>query len=61
MSAMALGTNGIGRIAPGSKPDIVFLDLCSINWIPMHDPANQLVQTEDGTSVHSVWRAATAK
>lgn len=53
-SAKALGMNDIGRIAPGMKADIVFLDLCSINWIPFNDPTNQLVQTEDGTSVHSV-------
>lgn len=53
-SARALGMQGIGRIAPGMKADIVFLDLASINWIPLNDPTNQLVQTEDGTSVHSV-------
>lgn len=51
---MALGMKGIGRIAPGYEADIVFLDLCSINWIPINDPTNQLVQLEDGTSVHSV-------
>ena len=44
----------IGRIAPGYKADIVFLDLHHINWIPMNDPVNQLVHTEDGSAVHSV-------
>ena len=43
----------IGRIAPGYEADIVFLDLCPINWIPINDPTNQLMQIEDGTSVHS--------
>lgn len=54
-SARALGLQKqIGRIAPGYKADIVFLDLHHINWIPMNDPVNQLVHTEDGTGVHSV-------
>lgn len=53
-SAGALGFERIGRIAPGFKADIVFLDLSAINWIPFNNPSNQLVHTEDGTSVHSV-------
>ena len=54
-SARALGLDKqIGRIAPGYKADIVFLDLHHINWIPMNDPVNQLVHTEDGNGVHSV-------
>ncbi len=53
-SARALGMKNLGRIAPGYKADIVFLELDSINWIPFNDPTNQLVQTEDGSSVHSV-------
>jgi len=32
----------------------VFLDLMTINWIPVNNPVNQLVHTEDGSSVHSV-------
>jgi guanine deaminase len=51
--ALGLG-NRIGRIAPGYKADIVFLDLHHINWIPMNDPVNQIVHTEDGSGVHSV-------
>lgn len=54
-SARALGLEKeIGRIAPGYKADIVFLDLHHINWIPTNDPVNALVHTEDGTGVHSV-------
>jgi len=53
-SARALGFDRLGRIAPGYKADIVFLDLQAINWIPMNDPVNQLVHTEDGSSVDSV-------
>ena len=54
-SARALGMQKqIGRIEPGYKADIVFLDLHHINWIPMNDPVNQIVHTEDGSGVHSV-------
>src|SRR5262249_5835385 len=54
-SARALGLHKqIGRIEPGYKADIVFLDLHHINWIPTNDPVNALVHTEDGTGVHSV-------
>ena len=54
-SARALGLEKqIGRIAPGYKADIVFLDLHHINWIPTNDPVNALVHTEDSSAVHSV-------
>lgn len=54
-SARALGFGDkIGRIAAGYKADIVFLDLHSVNWMPLNDAVNQLVHTEDGTAVHSV-------
>jgi len=54
-SARALGMHKqIGRIEPGYKADIVFLDLHHVNWIPMNDPVNQIVHTEDGSGVHSV-------
>jgi guanine deaminase len=53
--ARALGfADAIGRIAPGAKADIVFLDLASFNYVPLHDPVNQIVHAEDGTGVDSV-------
>src|SRR6266852_1923284 len=54
-SAQALGFEGrLGRLAPGYKADIVFLDLGHVNWIPFNDPTNQLVHTEDGSAVSHV-------
>ena len=52
--AQSLGWKDIGRIAPGYKADIVFLDLRGINWVPFSDPTNQMVHTEDGSSVRHV-------
>ena len=40
--------------ASGAKADIVFLDLASLNYVPLHDPVNQIVHAEDGTGVDSV-------
>jgi guanine deaminase len=53
-SARALGFDKLGRLAPGYKADIVFLDLGNVNWIPLNDVLNALVHTEDGSAVHSV-------
>jgi guanine deaminase len=53
-SARALGFERIGRLAPGYKADIVFLDLQAVNWLPLNDATNQLVHTEDATAVESV-------
>ena len=54
-SAKALGFAAkLGRLAPGYKADIVFLDLHTVNWLPFNDAVNQLVHTEDGASVDRV-------
>ncbi len=54
-SARALGMGDrIGAIAPGRKADIVFLDLDHPNLVPLNDPVNQLVHTENGGAVDSV-------
>jgi guanine deaminase len=54
-SARVLGLGeAIGRLAPGCKADIVFLDLAHPNWMPCNDPINALVHVEDGTAVRSV-------
>jgi 5-methylthioadenosine/S-adenosylhomocysteine deaminase len=54
-SAHALGLGDhIGRLAPGFKADIVFLDLGHLNFLPLNDPTNQIVHTENGAAVDSV-------
>lgn len=61
-SAKALGFEGkLGRIEQGYKADIVFLDLDHPNWMPVNDPTNQLVHTEDATAVHSVMVGGTMR
>jgi guanine deaminase len=52
--ARATGMQHVGKLAPGYVADIVFLDLTSVNWIPLNDPANQVVLTEDATGVRHV-------
>jgi 5-methylthioadenosine/S-adenosylhomocysteine deaminase len=52
--AKALGMEKIGRIEAGCKADIVFLDLTSINYIPMNDPLLNVVFCEDGTGIDRV-------
>ena len=52
--ARTLGLDKLGRLAPGYKADIVFLDLGRINWIPLNDPLLQIVHVEDGGSVDTV-------
>lgn len=54
-SAHVLGLgNLIGQVAPGFKADLVFLDLRSVNFVPLNDAANQVVNCEDSSAVDSV-------
>ncbi|MEM8958067.1 MAG: amidohydrolase [Pseudomonadota bacterium] len=54
-SARVLGFGGeIGRIAPGYKADLVLLDLGNVNFVPLNDAANQIVNCEDSSAVASV-------
>lgn len=53
--ARALGmADAIGRLAPGCKADMVFLDLRNVNFVPLNDAANQVINCEDGSAVDSV-------
>jgi 5-methylthioadenosine/S-adenosylhomocysteine deaminase len=52
--ARATGFANTGTIAVGQQADIVFLDLHSIQWIPMNDPVHQVVLSEDATGVRHV-------
>lgn len=53
--ARALGMGDrIGRLEPGYQADVVFLDLTSINYIPLNEPLYHVVFAEDGTGVAEV-------
>ena len=54
-AAELLGFSGeLGALAPGFLADIVFLNLDSVNFLPFNNPVNQIVNSEEGLSVHSV-------
>ncbi|MEM8878142.1 MAG: amidohydrolase [Pseudomonadota bacterium] len=44
----------IGQIAPGYKADIVLLDLDNVNFVPLNNAANQIVNCEDSSAVLTV-------
>ena len=54
-SARALGMpDDYGVLQTGALADLVLIDLRSVNWLPVNDPANLLVHTENGQAVDSV-------
>lgn len=53
--AAAVGLGGtVGRIAPGFAADMVLLDLSDTAYLPLNDPARQLVFAESGRGVDTV-------
>src|SRR6516165_12553741 len=53
-SAAILGFDRIGRLEPGYRADIVFLDVGHINYVPLRDPLRQFVLAENGAAIESV-------
>jgi 5-methylthioadenosine/S-adenosylhomocysteine deaminase len=54
-SARTLGFDStLGRLEPGYKADIVFLDSANTNYIPLVNIMNQIVHAEDATAVRHV-------
>jgi 5-methylthioadenosine/S-adenosylhomocysteine deaminase len=54
-SARVLGmADRIGRLAPGFKADITFLDLANISFVPLNNVLLQIVNTESAGAVDSV-------
>ncbi|MCX5514602.1 amidohydrolase [Kaistia algarum] len=52
--ARMAGFSHVGAIEVGKRADIVFLTLDHPNWMPINDPASQIVFTEDATAVRHV-------
>ena len=53
-SAKILNFDRIGRLEPGYRADIVFLDIGHINYVPLRNPLQQMVLAENGAAIHSV-------
>lgn len=54
--ARMMGLEGqVGVLAPGARADLVLHDTRRPEWVPLHNPVQQLVWSADGRSVHSVW------
>ena len=53
-SAKILNFDRIGRLEPGYRADIVFLDIGHINYVPLRNPLRQMVLAENGAAIQSV-------
>ncbi|MGH7391474.1 MAG: amidohydrolase [Candidatus Rokuibacteriota bacterium] len=53
-SAGVLGMDRIGRLAPGYKADVLFLDLGHPGYLPLNDVVVQMVMAESGAAIDSV-------
>jgi len=53
-SAKILNFDRIGRLEPGYRADILFLDIGHINYVPLRNPLRQMVLAENGAAIHSV-------
>jgi cytosine/adenosine deaminase-related metal-dependent hydrolase len=53
--ARAIGRSDLGRIAPGSRADIVLVDLGTPALLPVHDLVSNLVFCNSGANVHTVF------
>ena len=53
-SATLLGFSKVGRLEPGYKADIVFLDRENLNYVPLNNFLTQLVFCENGSAVDSL-------
>jgi 5-methylthioadenosine/S-adenosylhomocysteine deaminase len=54
--ARVLGLDGeVGRVAPGFRANLVFIDLADPSWRPLNSAVRQLVYGETGRAVRHVW------
>lgn len=53
--ARALGMeHEIGSLEKGKKADVIMLDMQTVDWIPLHNPIQNLVYSANGSSVQTV-------
>lgn len=54
--ARAMGLAGqVGTLAVGARADLVLHDAQRPEWVPLHNPVQQLVWSADGRGVRDVW------
>jgi cytosine/adenosine deaminase-related metal-dependent hydrolase len=53
-AARALGRDDLGRLAPGTKADLVIFDFGELHYTPVHDPIKSLVEDGTGSDVELV-------